>query len=1696
MLNNNFNYYPQLADFFPPAYAPQMGYNSANTISNGVSSNSPLIAHTHETPPCLKITEVFKNWMDEADINLESACAKYMPSFRTYNHPAIHNFLNQLEMNVRLFDGNRNYAVYNQFNFGHFNLFGSLGKLKPWLNSKILGSDVIYNTLICTLIQTKDELLWGLFEHQYSNCYWLWNPIVMQNREQWMFSVPLSWFRYIFMDNKRRLPFEVAGLWSSKNGGSKHEEWIQPFYMLLDDNAAIEATPSTKALIGMLVRNPKNIDLMTQMPYWKLGILLHNKTNSMQLALQYSSLRHPILKYDSSVLKPPSHFLSLDAELSPHPKAKENVYTGMPLVLMLAISADTPYRDHTKVYECHEMGNYPIKNGGRRIAGFDLKDNNIYPSNRLYMRNCLHKLLRALCMDFQKSIAASATGLSEHYCLLQNLALSALENQDLQDLERCRFKFNTTYIDCSFSWYEVNLKQIRFVLEYYLKHHQLPDNIPAANSHGISAYLPFPSASSSNPPSLTASGSANTEQPPALPQAPTQSQPPISKLQQAAKNTKVVKMLGRDNMWHDFSEAYQPKPVSEQQPVSPERFLNLVEQLLQVKQDQWIEFVNKSKGLWLFHQEDMETILRDIPRLIMNQRALNRLLEYLPVTSQASSSVPSIYPFQRSSWTRNLEEHKSVDLPVGTLAKICPLLVKLKIIELQTLFGHDPDTKSFSNIKWIPCLLMEEQGQRIEGSILLAGFYREQLVGFCADSEGIAESHLKTNAHLEVVVEEGGQRKFVVSLEQLDALQAMVANSTAKIPPILLLSAPNEQKFAVSASSEKKAVGSANLGKRAFSIEVSDEAPPQKKRKTSKPVPALASMSLSSASTTSQVAGVRMPTATSQIPLSQHLFWKNLSLNEAVKISSKCKRRKGRYDLFVEAPHEYPILKLIAKPDAITQVSSLHPALKEYQWKEVLQQLNAFDKGISRLLSFEMGLGKTYVMAEVALQLIKKGTKGPFVFVAPKSVTPQLTKELKEYFATIATIAWHHRFYATDENKRAQLISEAIKKSVEAIQANAHETLFALLPLLSHVQYKPTYEKLMQASALEANKLGFWMEIQRLFIKWMGGCDQAVLQSQKAALFSAAPDCFFSVEKNAKSLWNAELAKGGDVPFMMGNGLDDLQFTPPVWFAQLMCAAKLMRNYYREARVQIKDLKTYPQALAELTHFSIDAIAQASTTSDIQAALKREQGFIVTHYEACAKVTEQDIKEANVGALFLDEAQKIHTSKTSKSKAFLELTRAAKRKNPQLPILISTATPFENDIVELWTLLKIANPLEKSFKEQTFEAMSKRIKKLHRGLAQELGESEGASEDLVKCLILTFSHLEAFRQKVMIPLLARKSTQDPEVLQNWRNRFPQRQNAVIAATISEAARSALNAAHQMYAGHNEVARRKKKSNLAYSHSIKRILLHHELADSSFEPQDPSVKKAMNVFSASVISPKMNWIQQSSFLKNLFEGRSADEGRNHFKEMVDGRKKGIVFTEHLTTAIFVKLAAESYFKAFGLQAMLYTGEMELQEREKNLAWFKQAEERPKLLVIMKKTGSMGLNVPEASYVFIPDDDWNPSVDRQGAGRIMRANSVGNKIIVTFSYDTFLHHHTQSVRQVKNSLEEFFNTQSNKSVREQFELFLQLILQQYYQQQLNQTKDAQTATATKAQMDQILKNLSSEIDDETLQRSLQSVMPLSE
>jgi SNF2 family DNA or RNA helicase len=139
-------------------------------------------------------------------------------------------------------------------------------------------------------------------------------------------------------------------------------------------------------------------------------------------------------------------------------------------------------------------------------------------------------------------------------------------------------------------------------------------------------------------------------------------------------------------------------------------------------------------------------------------------------------------------------------------------------------------------------------------------------------------------------------------------------------------------------------------------------------------------------------------------------------------------------------------------------------------------------------------------------------------------------------------------------------------------------------------------------------------------------------------------------------------------------------------------------------------------------------------------------------------------------------------------------------------------------------------------------------------------------------------------------------------------------------------------------------------------------------------------------------------------------------RERLATLVAEGHRALVFTQ-FTDSVFGARAIAAHLAQF--RPVVYTGDMDLSEREAAIRTFKQ-DPTHAVLILSLRAGGVGLNLQDASYVFHFDRWWNPSVERQAEDRSHRLGQSYPVNVYTYTCEHTIEERIELVLQRKRRL----------------------------------------------------------------------------
>lgn len=828
-----------------------------------------------------------------------------------------------------------------------------------------------------------------------------------------------------------------------------------------------------------------------------------------------------------------------------------------------------------------------------------------------------------------------------------------------------------------------------------------------------------------------------------------------------------------------------------------------------------------------------------------------------------------------------------------------------------------------------------------------------------------------------------------------------------------------------------------------------------------------------------------------------HNFWNQHIELSLSKIESKVKREVTKEAVIEQIrPLDYPILEELSNLPEKSKILPLCRSLKTYQINAVAEMLRFRAKGLSQLLALEMGLGKTPTFVEFIAQILSESDKPQLhIVAAPVSLLLQLQREFSEFLKEASATAWQ----VTGKKGEAQteIYLKLFQSSINFRNCDSKDFGRFLRVMADFPNAKDrvlrAYEAFVDTEGIlnRAIKLlaDHFAEIHSLEAAYQGYTQFFEQRVAHWCHYLRLPE---SIRRPNAALiqYISEQTRGSREAIftacrLIGYILDE---SPT--------RTGIDQNYALLSDSSLQNLRNLgfasrsPQGNHAYSHVVVARKAE-TLLKKLQSA---NSSFIaVVAHDDLSKYVEilPHIRATHtIGSVVIDEASKIHTPGTQTCQ---EIAGALKQfklhfEEGNNSILFVTGTPFENDIAELWTLLKMSNG-EQMFSDLTFSSLIERLLyEIKRQVTDPLkinpDTSDGTVENLVVKSFAQFIHLRELLQK----LIYRIKKEDTEVKIAWGGRFPTVNYRDINCIVPEKLISELN----------QIAKQSKL--LGNKDKVEPRLMHPSLAGKltqqkekyNFPFLDPLRKKSFLSIEA-----KIRWIAESYYLRPILNDPS-------FIARMQNNQKLIILVDRIYKAKAFKKAAKFLYGNLLLRqnvehrprynVFIYSGNENTQARDRIIQLFKATQaNRPAILILMEKVGGVGLNLPEADSIFSTLNSWNPATEAQAFARVLRANHEGEKEIVRLNFPgVYVTEHPRTIQAIKRSWEAFLWA-NPPTLIESLHLWIELLQTEVFRDYLNQLKSVQQAEDKLTSVKEFFKYCLETCSEERLKEVVQRAKP---
>ena len=736
-------------------------------------------------------------------------------------------------------------------------------------------------------------------------------------------------------------------------------------------------------------------------------------------------------------------------------------------------------------------------------------------------------------------------------------------------------------------------------------------------------------------------------------------------------------------------------------------------------------------------------------------------------------------------------------------------------------------------------------------------------------------------------------------------------------------------------------------------------------------------------------------------------LWEHLSDSSLTDVITNVKSAEATYQLLVERKKQsFPITAKLDQLQTLPNFFILNPRLLGYQRTAVEKLWTGLTQGVSKILALEMGLGKTFVILELLMQSIAKGTEGAHLIFVPKSTLYQMQQEAICFQAEIkyqslkkllnlpegqAFIIEHQEELVL--NIKGQFPTSKILKEALTHQGKRgciQEKMKGALRLLALLKKSPF-------------KLALTMDLcdqERSWIKdllaeyWENFLNSLTTHSSLKEFLKALDQPIKGI-----SILNAE------------TGLIDLNQVFKLNDQDFCIVAGILFNLH-------SDLDQSP---GEISLEALQRLLMAPSIGE-----KSKNGIYI-----CKDSEIDKLERFPLAFVAVDEAHRFNHSENKTSQKLENFIRAAKYK------VLVTGTPLGNDYKELMALIRMAN--EGAFNSEAIEALNQLFDRYVRTIANP----DSTFEEQAHFLIQSLSHFYELN-KILEKMVIFLNKENPEVSENWQNRIPTLQHIYQTIQVKDPKR---------YQEVTDLFIQNKLKQPGFEKRIKKALIHPKVQNLK---GDQLYQEALPYFKN---EPIEKWIQNSDMFRNFYKDSQTGQFNNaYLQECVEKKSKGIVFVDLILAAEVCEIVLED---SQAVEVLVFTGEMDEKKRSEVISQFKAnpSTDKAQILIMMIQAGGVGLNLACAEYVFLACETYSLIEKLQAIKRVDRVGNVGLKYILHLAYNIFLSQHIQVINQKKNEWIHFIL--QNEELTPRFHRWLKIGELTAKQAVLNKTKNQKDA-----------------------------------
>ncbi len=647
-------------------------------------------------------------------------------------------------------------------------------------------------------------------------------------------------------------------------------------------------------------------------------------------------------------------------------------------------------------------------------------------------------------------------------------------------------------------------------------------------------------------------------------------------------------------------------------------------------------------------------------------------------------------------------------------------------------------------------------------------------------------------------------------------------------------------------------------------------------------------------------------------------------------------------------------------------------SLKDYQ-KQCVHQFQAIRKeGLKGLLSaLEMGLGKTIVFIEIALQELINQDRAEILFIG---TTSSYLQSMNKMIDVMQHVIYKHALL--EFNK----IIESKARSYEE-RCQLFQQAVAIFPIIQRnlIQEQKRLANNKSGSKIQINGVDYiyspWTE------KWLE------IREQLLTMFPA-----LLVECQTTNLANS--TKTGN-PFL------DLDIEALLFNAD---TSQKLKNLPPGKKIVFTSLgKVVPKSIKGM-----------------------EENAILARFEA------------NRWTLIaLDEAHSIDNENSVGFQTFLKYIEKNKGLAESPDFFLMSGTPYENNLADLFTLLKAGNVgggMFDSVGPYVIHMVKKAAISFGRYIESETNGSSLVGVEEFRDIYTAFSHMEAFK-RVLRYFISYKTKTDAEVIKDWQGRIPSKSIELVRCPLTRQQLKLIEEKMRKIGKTLGTEREQKRESSFFKafEKNKKITTHPD-----FHKKEETVEENLKDMNVNQIK---SWMRQSPKLRKFLP-----EGI--FGKKILNDEAIVIVLDRIKQGKAILTCLKKLYALEDDQIDFLHGSDRDKDRLEMIKRCRSScsKKRKHILILSLKAGGVGIDLPEVDNLVMFHSHHNPAVTKQAEDRIVRVNSVGTKAIYYLTTETEIERRMDFIRKMKEGMREylfFFGANNQEGVREALFRFMNVL-----------------------------------------------------